>query len=263
MALPMSKQHMQLGTEWLYKDKTIHAGYDFGVDMHTPVFAVRAGRILKKVDTIENLGVNEDGEKGDDPNYVLLGITYKGKPATVVYLHVSPHLPVKEGDEVDAGDLIALSGHNGHSTGPHLHISALTGHNRLGPFDYLDDLKDNSKPPADGVASNGFTIYPPRLVYGRERPGKLDGGDVVVDELQIGTRNSDSVRKLQHVLNRIPLKGGVHLEVTGDYRAKTRDQVKRWQVQVRHQQPGSAKANGNVGPRQAELLFKRPPYRLV
>jgi murein DD-endopeptidase MepM/ murein hydrolase activator NlpD len=265
MATPLSKNHMKHTTEWLYKDKkqTIHAGFDYPVDMHTPVYAVRAGRILKKVDNIKNLAVDKDGESGDPPNYILLGIRYKGQPATVVYLHVSPHLPVREGDEVEAGDWIGLSGHNGHSTGPHLHVSALKGHNHTRAFAYLDDLKNGSKPPKDGLASNNLTIYPPSLVYGLEKPGKLDGGDVVVADLKFGTRDSDSVRKLQHVLNRIPRKGGRHLPVNGDYRARTRDQVITWQVQVRHQKPGSARADGNVHPHQAEILFKSPPFTLI
>jgi len=255
MALPMSKQHLGLGPQWLYKDGTIHAAYDYPTDIFTPVYAVRAGRILKAVGTNPNLGENEDGTSKTPLNFVLLGITYKHKPATVIYLHVSPHLPVREGDEVRAGDLIALSGHNGHSTGPHLHVSAMFGHDHLKAFDYLHGLKDNSKPPADGLAANKLTIYPPRLVYGQEKPGKLDGGDVVVADLKHGTRDSDSVRRLQHVLNRIPRKNGRHLRITGDYRAATRDEVTKWQVHVRGQKPGSALADGDVHHRQAEVLF--------
>src|SRR5215510_11412489 len=84
--------------------------------------------ILRIVDNIRNMDPSEDGKSGDDPNFILQGIMYKGSPATVVYMHVSPNVMVKEGEEVEAGHQIARSGHNGHSTGPHLHISVMKGH---------------------------------------------------------------------------------------------------------------------------------------
>jgi murein DD-endopeptidase MepM/ murein hydrolase activator NlpD len=263
MATPLSKDLMaSRSTGWLYKDKTIHAGFDYGVEIGSPLYAVRGGRILAKVDTIDNLDKDVDGKPKTKPNFVLLGITYKGTPATVVYLHISPNLPVEVGDKVAAGDLIALSGHNGHSTGPHLHVSALKGHNHLAAFDYLTGLKGNTKAP-NGIASNNLTIYPPSLVYGQEGPHKLDSGDVVVSELVFGTTESVSVKKLQRLLNRIPLVDGRHLVVDGTYSKATRAQVRRWQQQLRHLKPGSPKADGNVHPKQAEALFKSPPFRLV
>jgi len=263
MALPMSKQDLHLFTQWLYSDGRIHAGYDYPTHIGTPVYAVRSGTVLAAVGSNPNLGVNEDGTSKTPLNFVLLGITYKHKPATVVYLHVSPHLPVRKGDEVEAGDLIAMSGHNGHSGGPHLHVSALTGHGSTKPFHYLDGLKDNSKQPTKGLAVNGFTIYPPRLVYGQEKPSVLDGGDVVMADLHVGTRDSDSVRRLQRLLNRMPRKHGRHLKVTGDYRAATRDEVRKWQVHVRHNDPDSPLADGNVHRNQARVLFRDPAFRLI
>lgn len=265
MATPLSSEHMKRTTGWVYDDEahTIHAGYDYPVDMHTPLYAVRGGRILKMRDTIENLPADKDGKKGDPPNFVLLGITYKGKPATVVYLHVSPNAPVREGDKVAAGDLVALSGHNGHSTGPHFHVSVMTGHHHVKPFDYLTSLKDNSKPPKNGLASNGLTVYPPTLVYGQEGPHRLDSGDVVVADLVVGTRDSVSVRRLQRLLNRTALDGGRHLVVDGHYSKATRAQVRRWQLQKRHLKPDSPKADGNVHPKQAEALFTSPQFHLI
>lgn len=239
---------------WLYSSGKIHAGFDYAVDIGTPVFAVRGGHVLKTVDGIPNLQPERDGQSGDPPNFLLLGTRYKGEPATVIYLHVSPNLPVKAGDEVKAGDKIALSGHNGHSTGPHLHVSVIKGHNHLGPFDYLRDLKDDSTAP-DGLASNGLTIYPPSLVYGRKHPNRLTRGDVVVAELTFGTKHSNSVRKLQHRLNKIHLDGGTELPVTGNFLDQTRAEVTKWQLQKRHAAPGSPDADGNIHPDQAKALF--------
>jgi hypothetical protein len=254
MALPLRKKDLNRTAGWLYSSGNIHAGYDYAVDIGTPVFAVRGGRILRTVDDIPNLKPDRDGKSGDPPNFVLQAIRYKGKPATVVYLHLSPDIPVKAGDEVKAGEQIALSGHNGHSTGPHLHISVIKGHDHLGPFDYLRDLEDGSKAP-HGLAPNGLTLYPPSLVYGRKHPNRLAGGDVVVADLAFGTLHSDSVRRLQHRLNKIHLDGGAELPVTGNYLEQTRSEVTKWQVQRRHATPGSPDADGNIHPAQAEVLF--------
>jgi peptidase M23-like protein len=247
---------MHLTAGWTYSSGAIHAGYDYGVDIGTLVFAVRHGHILRIVDNIRNMDPGDDGKSGDPPNFILQGIMYKGDPATVVYLHVSPNVLVKEGEEVEAGQQIARSGHNGHSTGPHLHISVMKGHNHTNPFDYLDGLTDASpRPRPGGLASNGITIFPPRLVFAREKLNEMASGTIVLEDLTFGTKNSDSVRRLQHRLNRIHLEGGTELPVTGNYLDMTRDEVKKWQVQKRHAETGTAMANGNLHPKQARALF--------
>jgi hypothetical protein len=53
-----------------------------------------------------------------------------------------------------------------------------------------------------------------------------------VSKLQFGQRDSDSVKRLQDVLNGISLSGGRELRVSGDYDELTRDEVKKWQKQV-------------------------------
>jgi len=92
-------------------------------------------------------------------------------------------------------------------------------------------------------------------VFPRERPHPLARGRVVVDELKFGTQNSDSVRRLQHRLNGIPLEDGVELPENGNYLKATRDEVRRWQLQKRGLKPGSPLADGNIHPKQAQLLF--------
>jgi hypothetical protein len=256
MNTPLSRKNMNLTAGWKYTSGLIHAGYDYGVEIGTPVFAVRHGHILKTVDNIPNLGRSAEGQSGDPPNFILQGIMYKHKAATVVYLHVSPNVLVKEGDEVQAGQQIARSGHNGHSTGPHLHVSVVKGHDHLGPFDYLQGLTDSSEPPRPGgLASNGLTIFPPRLVYSRQQPNELAGGTIVLEDLKFGTMHSDSVRRLQHRLNGIHLEHGAELPVTGNYLDMTRAEVTKWQVQKRHAEPGTVMANGNLHPKQARILF--------
>jgi murein DD-endopeptidase MepM/ murein hydrolase activator NlpD len=56
---------------------------------------------------------------------------------TTTYGHNSKLL-VKKGDEVSAGDLIALSGSSGRSTGPHLHYEIRLNDVPVDPLKYLD-----------------------------------------------------------------------------------------------------------------------------
>jgi hypothetical protein len=260
MSDPLPHKNMILTTQWLYSKGGKHAGFDYSVPIGTPLFAVRGGKILRVVDHIKNLGVNEDGHTGDPPNFIMLGITYKNEPVTVVYLHVSPNVPVKAGDKVEDGQLIGKSGHNGHSEGPHLHISVMKGHDHVNPFDYLNGIQDNSKPPANGLASNGITIFPPSLVYS---PGPWARGQVRLSSLTPGNKDSKSVRRLQYRLNGIHLEGGADLDVTGNYNKATRDEVQKWQVQKLNADPTKPRGDGVLDKAQAKVLFPSPRYTLL
>lgn len=56
---------------------------------------------------------------------------------STLYAHNSKLL-VAKGDEVAAGDVIALSGNSGRSTGPHVHYEIKLNGVRVDPFKYLD-----------------------------------------------------------------------------------------------------------------------------
>ena len=56
---------------------------------------------------------------------------------TTIYSHNS-QLLVNKGDEVKAGDVIALSGSSGRSTGPHLHYEIRLNDTPVDPLKYLD-----------------------------------------------------------------------------------------------------------------------------
>jgi hypothetical protein len=117
--------------------------------------------------------------------------------------------------------------------------------------------------PTDGLVSNNITIYPPSRVYGGKKFNQLDAGDIVLEQLTFGTRDSDTVRRLQHRLNGIRLQGGADLRPTGNYNAATRHEVIKWQIQKRNATPGTPEANGNVNPAQAAILFRGPRFQLV
>lgn len=262
MALPLARKNLVLKAGWRYPSGALHASFDYEANIGTPVFAVRDGRILKTRNDVPNLGVNEEGHTGDPVNFILQVITYKNAPATVLYLHLSPGFTVKAGDDVKAGHQIAHSGHNGHSTGPHFHISVVKGSNP-DVFAHIHGFQPDAKAPeGGGLASNGVTFYPPSLVYGRSPVSPFSSGEVVVAELRFGTQDSESVRRLQFRLNRISLDGGAELPLTGDYGDPTRAEVVRWQLQKLGAESGSPEADGNISRDQADRLFGRR-YHLV
>jgi murein DD-endopeptidase MepM/ murein hydrolase activator NlpD len=89
------------------KKKSQHLGLDFRASTGTPVHATNAGTvILARPLYFEG-------------NCVMLD---HGQGLVTVYMHLS-EFKVKEGDKVAAGQLIALSGGTGRSTGPHLHFA--------------------------------------------------------------------------------------------------------------------------------------------
>ena len=87
--------------------KSQHLGLDFHASIGTPIHATNAGTvILARPLYFEG-------------NCVMLD---HGQGLVTVYMHLS-EFKVKEGDKVAAGQLIALSGGTGRSTGPHLHFA--------------------------------------------------------------------------------------------------------------------------------------------
>ena len=87
--------------------KSVHQGLDFRVPPATPVSAINSGTVL-----LARLLYFEG-------NCVMID---HGQGLLTLYLHLS-ELKVKEGEHVERGQLIGLSGATGRATGPHLHIA--------------------------------------------------------------------------------------------------------------------------------------------
>lgn len=105
----------------LLKDRPTHHGMDFKVDVGTPIYSGFDGVVTRvNWNTAANGGCVEV-EHSD-------GVLAK-------YLHLSES-KVKPGTRVKAGDLIALSGNTGRSTGPHLHYQLNKGSKVIDPIDY-------------------------------------------------------------------------------------------------------------------------------
>jgi murein DD-endopeptidase MepM/ murein hydrolase activator NlpD len=87
--------------------QSTHQGLDFRVSAGTPVAAVNRGRIILARPLFF------------EGNCVMID---HGQGLLTLYLHLSKFL-IKEGDPVEKGQPIALSGGTGRATGPHLHLA--------------------------------------------------------------------------------------------------------------------------------------------
>ncbi|MDD2553646.1 MAG: M23 family metallopeptidase [Desulfotomaculaceae bacterium] len=99
-----------------------HEGIDIAVEEGTPVRVSAGGQIIFA------------GPRG---TYGLAVIVDHGGGVRTLYAHCS-RLLVTEGKNVDAGDIIALSGNTGRSTGPHLHLEVLKNGVPLDPLPCLE-----------------------------------------------------------------------------------------------------------------------------
>lgn len=100
---------------------TNHDGIDVGVGVGTKVLAANGGK------------VTQAGANGGYGNYVE--IAHSGGLVSF-YGHLS-QIKVRSGQVVDRGDVIALSGNTGNSTGPHLHFGMHENGVRIDPSRYV------------------------------------------------------------------------------------------------------------------------------
>lgn len=109
------REHPVLGT------RRLHAGLDFAVDYDTPIGAAQAGTVVY-ADWYGGYG-----------NAVIID---HGGGITTLYAHAS-ELQVREGDVVQSGQIVALVGSTGLSTGPHLHFEVREDGEPVDPLNYL------------------------------------------------------------------------------------------------------------------------------
>lgn len=132
--LPSSYQSERYITSYFGKRRaptsgasTNHGAIDIGIPTGTGVYAAEAGYIVAC------------GWYGGYGNYIRIWHKAKGELYTC-YGHLSA-FKVSVGDYVARGDLIALSGSTGVSTGPHLHFEVRSGGSssgcRVDPLNYL------------------------------------------------------------------------------------------------------------------------------
>ena len=103
------------------RDGRLHAGVDFGTPIGTPIVAASNGTVLAA------------GPATGFGQWVKL--QHAGK-VTTVYGHIS-RWTVTVGQAITAGQLIAYSGNEGHSTGPHLHFEVRSNDEPVDPVLFL------------------------------------------------------------------------------------------------------------------------------
>lgn len=98
-----------------------HKGVDLRAPLGTSIMAAASGRVTLA------------GRYRDYGNCVIID---HGNGISTLYAHAS-RLCVNEGDYVSAGEVIALVGSTGNSTGNHLHFEVHIGSNRVNPQPYI------------------------------------------------------------------------------------------------------------------------------
>lgn len=113
-----------------YRGYTGHTGVDFAIPLKTEVLAVKKGTVV-----ISTAIQNQDGTYRSYGEYVVVD-HHDG--TMTLYAHGTPgSRVVKKDDEVEAGQLLMLSGTTGNSTGPHLHFEVRINGKTVDPTPYL------------------------------------------------------------------------------------------------------------------------------
>ena len=111
-----------------YSSGTYHGALDYGIPIGTNVYAAEEGVVL-------TAGWSSSGYG----NYVCL---QHANGLRTYYAHGNGTFYVKQGDVVQRGQLIMLSGNSGRSTGPHLHFEV-----RVSPYNWSYGGGDSRRDP--------------------------------------------------------------------------------------------------------------------
>jgi murein DD-endopeptidase MepM/ murein hydrolase activator NlpD len=167
-----------------YNGKYSHHGsdqyaIDFKMPVGTPIHAARGGVVAKIKDDSSKGGADRKYE--DDANYVLI----RHDDGTLGnYAHLSKGgVKVVIGQRVEAGELIALSGNTGFSSGAHLHFSVFKtkdGKGRVSIPVKFETANDTAVVLAEGKTYRSSPMKPGAVLAvnttSENAPGKFQGG---------------------------------------------------------------------------------------
>lgn len=102
---------------------SFHYGVDMAAAQGTPIYATRAGKVTT--------AAYQEGGAGW---YVYIN---HGDGFGSIYMHMT-HYIVKQGQYVEAGEIIGYVGSSGGSTGPHLHFGISYNGTYVNPLKYID-----------------------------------------------------------------------------------------------------------------------------
>lgn len=128
-SLPLHTMNLTSGFGWRKHPVTGSRDFHYGVDLSArfePVYAIMKGRITAQ------------GFHAILGNFIRL--EYEG--LEVVYGHLSVSI-IAEGQEVQSGECLGLTGDTGRVTGPHLHLSIKFHGYPIHPLRLLMGLADN------------------------------------------------------------------------------------------------------------------------
>jgi murein DD-endopeptidase MepM/ murein hydrolase activator NlpD len=128
---PLAPGRIVVGSPFGTREGRPHEGIDLPAPVGTPVFAAADGRVVYAGNGIRGYGN-------------LIVVRHAGDLLTV-YAHNSVLLAA-QGQEVRAGDRIALVGQSGRATGPHLHFEVRAGQIPRNPMGFLPQLTKRPGP---------------------------------------------------------------------------------------------------------------------
>lgn len=102
----------------------MHRGIDYGVPLGSPLYAMEDGVVVEG---------SERQNVGGFGGWLWTRHQINGQVVETIIGHMYQRdIYVKKGDRVKRGQLVALSGNNGDSTGPHAHVEVWTAPGRVG-----------------------------------------------------------------------------------------------------------------------------------
>ncbi len=108
-------------THPIFGRQIFHSGIDIGIDEGTPVHAADRGTVVSA---------------GWMDGYGNVVVVDHGNGLSTLYAHNS-EITVSEGQVVNKGQTVAISGNTGNSTGAHLHFEVRSGGEPVNPMGYL------------------------------------------------------------------------------------------------------------------------------
>lgn len=116
-----------------------HRGTDIAMPRRTRLHSLWKGRIITNT-------TNSGGPSNGYGHYIR--IEHRELGLTTLYAHLEELSPLRVGQEVEAGQFVALSGNTGNSSGPHVHIEIHEGDPKF-PSQVSGDLGGPNDPTVD------------------------------------------------------------------------------------------------------------------
>jgi hypothetical protein len=131
-----------------------HQGMDFGVPVGSPIVSSQSGTVI---------------EVRASPSYGNM-VRVRGNDGTeTLYAHLSS-IGVQQGQQVERGQQIALSGNTGRSTGPHLHFETIRDGQRVDPAPLIGAGGEAPRPLAETGAQDAQSSSAPNATMASSTP---------------------------------------------------------------------------------------------